>query len=50
MFNLRYKDEEDMTGRMVVVTGANTGLGFHTAEALARRNAIVIFACRDVSK
>lgn len=37
----------DQTGRTILVTGANAGLGFVTAEALARRGADVVLACRD---
>jgi NAD(P)-dependent dehydrogenase (short-subunit alcohol dehydrogenase family) len=40
-------DIPDLTGRIAVVTGANSGLGFETAKALAQHGAIVIAACRD---
>jgi NAD(P)-dependent dehydrogenase (short-subunit alcohol dehydrogenase family) len=36
--------------RLAVVTGANTGLGFETAQALAARGATVVLAVRNVEK
>jgi NAD(P)-dependent dehydrogenase (short-subunit alcohol dehydrogenase family) len=43
-------DVPDQHGRVAVVTGANTGLGFETAEVLADRGATVVLAVRDVAK
>ncbi|MEU5550335.1 SDR family NAD(P)-dependent oxidoreductase [Micromonospora sp. NPDC047793] len=40
----------DQRGRVAVVTGANTGLGYETAKALAARGASVVLAVRDVTK
>ncbi|XP_058125419.1 retinol dehydrogenase 13-like [Anopheles ziemanni] len=37
-------------GKVVIVTGANTGIGKETAHALARRGAHVYMACRDMKK
>jgi NAD(P)-dependent dehydrogenase (short-subunit alcohol dehydrogenase family) len=37
-------------GRLAVVTGANTGLGFETARVLAERGASVVLAVRDTDK
>jgi len=37
-------------GRLAVVTGANTGLGFETAQVLAGRGASVVLAVRDTEK
>ena len=43
-------DIPDQQGRVAVVTGANTGLGFETARMLAVRRASVVLAVRDVEK
>ncbi len=37
----------DQTGRIALVTGANSGLGFRTATVLAEAGARVWIACRD---
>lgn len=38
------------SGRVAIVTGANTGLGFATAQALSGKGAKVILACRNEEK
>jgi NAD(P)-dependent dehydrogenase (short-subunit alcohol dehydrogenase family) len=40
----------DLTGTTTVVTGANAGLGFATAEALARKGSHVVMASRNHDK
>ena len=40
-------DIPDLTGRHALVTGANSGLGFHTTLQLARHGARVTMAVRD---
>ena len=37
-------------GKVIVITGANSGLGFGTAEFLAQRGAKVVLACRSLSR
>ncbi|XP_029450218.1 retinol dehydrogenase 13 isoform X3 [Rhinatrema bivittatum] len=39
-----------ITGKTVIVTGANTGIGKETALELARRGGRIIMACRDMDK
>ncbi|MCB0704306.1 MAG: SDR family NAD(P)-dependent oxidoreductase [Saprospiraceae bacterium] len=40
----------DQKGRTIIVTGANTGLGYETALELAKMVAKVIMACRNIAK
>lgn len=40
----------NLSGRTAVVTGANSGLGLHTATALAAKGAHVVMACRNPDK
>jgi NAD(P)-dependent dehydrogenase (short-subunit alcohol dehydrogenase family) len=43
-------DLPDMTGRSVIVTGANSGIGRAAARALAAADARVVLAVRNVEK
>jgi len=47
--DLRSK-EIDLSGKLIIITGGNVGLGFEAAKDFARRNARVVLACRDVDK
>ncbi len=42
--------ERDLSGRRALVTGANSGIGFETALALADLGAEVVLACRDEAR
>jgi NAD(P)-dependent dehydrogenase (short-subunit alcohol dehydrogenase family) len=44
------KDIPDQHGKIAVVTGANSGLGFATSQALAAKGALVVMACRNLEK
>ena len=41
---------QDLTGQNIIITGANSGIGFHASQTLARHGAHVIMACRNPSK
>jgi len=40
----------DQTGKIFIITGANSGLGLESTRALARKRATVIMACRNLEK
>ncbi|PNH03830.1 Retinol dehydrogenase 12, partial [Tetrabaena socialis] len=44
------RDMPDMFGKVVLVTGANSGIGFQTSRLLARNNAHVVMVVRDEDK
>ena len=41
------KVDRDLSNEVIVITGANTGIGLETAKEFYKRNAFVILACRD---
>jgi len=45
-----YEDIPDQSGKIAIVTGANTGIGYYTAKALVEKGAEVILACRNQEK
>tara|TARA_R110002072_G_scaffold214404_2_gene371578 strand:- start:33596 stop:34516 length:921 start_codon:yes stop_codon:yes gene_type:complete len=50
MINFSIETAPSQKGKIAIVTGANSGLGYETALALARKEATVILASRDLNK
>ena len=44
------RDVPDQEGKTVVITGANTGLGYEAARVMSERGARVLIACRSEQK
>lgn len=44
------EDAPDQAGKLVVITGANSGLGLESTRMLAAKGATVVMACRNVEK
>ncbi|XP_046401445.1 retinol dehydrogenase 12-like isoform X2 [Ischnura elegans] len=44
----RCRCTENLTGKVIIITGANSGIGRATALELARRGAHLVLACRDL--
>lgn len=44
------KDYPYLTGKTILITGANTGIGYESAKALLKKNATVVFANRSEEK
>jgi NAD(P)-dependent dehydrogenase (short-subunit alcohol dehydrogenase family) len=50
MAHWTFADIPEQSGRVAIVTGANTGIGFETARMLAQKGARVVLACRSAEK
>jgi NAD(P)-dependent dehydrogenase (short-subunit alcohol dehydrogenase family) len=50
MSNWTQQDIPDLSGKIAVVTGANSGLGFESTKELARHGATVVMAVRNMEK
>ena len=44
------KNIPDQTGKTIIVTGGNAGIGYETVKALYQAGALVIMACRDLDR
>jgi len=44
------KDMRDLSGKVIIVTGGNSGLGFESVKAFAENGATVVLASRDMQK
>lgn len=50
MGGAKYTGKESLVNKVVIVTGANTGIGKETVLELAKRDAKIIMACRNMEK
>jgi NAD(P)-dependent dehydrogenase (short-subunit alcohol dehydrogenase family) len=49
-FHWKAEDIPPQKGRRYLITGGNSGIGYHAALKLARKGAHVVLACRDRTK
>lgn len=45
-----FSDIPDQSGKIIIITGANRGLGFIASRELSSKNATVILACRNTEE
>jgi NAD(P)-dependent dehydrogenase (short-subunit alcohol dehydrogenase family) len=50
MSNWKTNNMPDLTGKVAIVTGANSGLGFESTKELAKQGATVVMAVRTIQK
>jgi len=43
-------DVPDLTGKIIIVTGANSGIGFAATEVMTQKGGHVVMACRNSRK
>ncbi len=48
--NWKVNDIPDLSGKIALITGANSGIGYETAKEFARKGIEVILACRSIEK
>ncbi|CAH1760046.1 14592_t:CDS:2 [Entrophospora sp. SA101] len=48
--NFKFEDIPDLTGKVVAITGGNTGIGYVTCRELARKNAHVFVLSRSIER
>lgn len=48
--NWTFKDVPDLTGKTIIVTGGNSGLGYEAVKVFSRKNADVVLASRNIER
>jgi len=43
-------DAPSLAGKIIIVTGGNSGLGYESVKVFSQKGATVVLACRDVKK